>query len=225
MKISVLIPFRSQDPQRIALWNYLRPQWEALAPDVELCSTTDTDDPEQTFSIARGMNRCRQLATGDVLLVHGADQLPPRPDTWARIRSTMKTAPWMWVYSHWMQVQPWPTRIILAGADPYQAAIGPTFDHNWAVCAVRPDVWDAIGGFDERFIGWGPEDVAFHTMLRVLYPDGSDAGEGVMYALWHPPAPRDHLQRNQELVGEILVAAMGGPDALREYLAGREVPA
>lgn len=226
MKVSVLIPFRSQDPQRIKLWNYLRPQWEALAPDVELCTTTDTDDPTQTFSIARGMNRCRAMATGDILLVHGADQLLPTPETWDRIRATMRTAPWMWVYAQWMAVQPWSTRIILeSGGDPKHLVLGPTFEHNWAIVAVRPDVWDEIGGFDERFVGWGPEDVAFRTVLRGMYPEGSDVGEGVMYALWHAQAPRDHLERNTELCREITEAAGRGREALREYLAARAVRA
>lgn len=221
MKISVLIPFRSADPHRVKVWDYLRPQWEALAPDVELCTTTDTDDPTQPFSFARGVNRCRKLATGDVLLVHGADQLLPTAETWARIRRVMRTAPWMWVYSHWMEIQPLPTRLILAGADWRHVAHGPVWDHNWAIVAVRADVWDAIGGYDERFVGWGPEDVAFRTVLRRLYPDGVDQGEGVMYALWHPPAPRDHLAANQQLMHETLAAAEQGADALRDYLASR----
>jgi hypothetical protein len=30
------------------------------------------------------------------------------------------------------------------------------------VLAIRRDLWDTVAGFDERFIGWGHEDRAFH---------------------------------------------------------------
>lgn len=216
MKISVLIPFRSNDPQRIRLWNWLRPQWEAL--DVELCSTVDSDDPTATFSFARGANRCRAMATGNVLLVHGADQLPPDESTWARIRSTMAWAPFMWVYAQNMDLGPWVTRLILQGCHPDLLPPGPVFNYGEAIYAVRADVWDEVGGLDERFVGWGPEDAAFRLLLSHLYPDGVTQGEGIMRALWHEWAPRDLTKKNYDIYEqEYLPAAAAG--RMREYWA------
>lgn len=217
MKISVLIPFRSTDPQRIRLWNWLRPQWESLS-DVELCSTADADDPDERFSFARGANRCRNLAIGDVLLVHGADQLPPTPQAWDRIRQVMAERPWMWVYAETLECDAWSTRLILEGHPPDAIAAGRLLDHNFAVYAVRADVWDAVGGLDERLIGWGPEDAIFRLVLRNLYPDGLDQGEGVMRALWHEPAPKDRLAVNNGFYDEYMNAINAG--RLREYLQG-----
>jgi hypothetical protein len=61
-----------------------------------------------------------------------------------------------------------------------------------ALLGVRADVWDDLRGYDERFIGWGPEDCAFHYVLRTLYPAGCDnPTEGLFQSLWHPPTSRD----------------------------------
>lgn len=219
VKISVLIPFRSSDSYRMAAWTFLRPQWEALASDgVELCSTTDTDNHEERFSFARGANRCRAMASGDVLLVHGADQLLPDAATWARIRVTMQAAPWMWVYASWQELDRLASRRIIRGHDPNEVASGPVWDHNYAVYAVRADVWDEVGGLDERLVGWGPEDALLRLILRRLYPDGVDQGHGLMRALWHPQAPRDLTPRNHGFYEETLAAANCGPEALRRYL-------
>lgn len=216
--ISALIPFRSADPQRIALWDFLRPQWEAL-PGVQLCTTADTDDPPARFSYARGANRCRALATGDVLLVHGADQLPPNRATWARIRSEMAMRPWMAVYAATLEIGQWPTRLILQGFDPDRLEAGRTLDHCVPILALRPDVWDDLGGMDERHVGWGGEDLVFRLALRALYPDGNDVGQGTMRALWHEPAPRDLAAANHDFYLEYMAAFEAG--RMREYL--REV--
>lgn len=219
MKISVLIPFRSADPQRVALWNLLRPQWEALGPDIELCSTSDGGGLGDRFSFARGANRCRELATGDVLLVHGADQMLPDPATWQRIRATMAAAPWMWVYKETLEVDAWPTRLMLQGCSPAMVPmVGRLLDHCYAIYALRADVWDDVGGLDERLVGWGPEDAIMRRVLRAPYPDGVDQGEGVMRALWHEPAPRDRVPVNHGFYEETLTAADGGPEVLRRYL-------
>jgi hypothetical protein len=58
------------------------------------------------------------------------------------------------------------------------------------VVVPRP-LWDAVGGFDERFEGWGGEDDAFHAACRALC--GTERLRGVAWHLWHEESPwRDH---------------------------------
>jgi GT2 family glycosyltransferase len=54
-------------------------------------------------------------------------------------------------------------------------------------CAVRRDVYEAIGGHDEDFVGWGGEDVEFLDRLETR-----NVFRGAWMPaihLWHPPAP------------------------------------
>ena len=52
------------------------------------------------------------------------------------------------------------------------------------VSALHRELWDEIGGFDERFQGWGFEDLCFmHAAGQV----GSvNRVPGIVYHLWHP---------------------------------------
>jgi N-terminal domain of galactosyltransferase len=54
-------------------------------------------------------------------------------------------------------------------------------------CIVVPrELWDEIGGFDERFVGWGGEDNAFWRAAEIRR--GSvERIPGAAFHLWHPP--------------------------------------
>jgi hypothetical protein len=60
---------------------------------------------------------------------------------------------------------------------------------SWSCCIVIPRaVWDDLGGFDERFRGWGFEDMALQSIVVGLY--GHERIAGDVYHLWHPIARR-----------------------------------
>jgi hypothetical protein len=212
--ISVLIPWRSDDPARVEAWAYLRGLWAQA--DVELCSTSDGLDGR--FSYAAGANRCRTLATGEHLLLYGADQLPPTPGKLDWIRQRLKAMPWTGVYAETRVYSRRATRKIMDGL-PLSAlrnmfATAPVAE---GIIAVRADVFDDLRGMDERFRGWGAEDVAFRFALKTLHPSGELAGEGISHTLFHEPQPWDELTtaNNQLFVKYQLAAAAG---RLREFL-------
>ena len=68
-----------------------------------------------------------------------------------------------------------------------------------SVIAVPKTLWDAIGGFDEGFCGWGCEDNAFWIAATLL--GGAECGDptaagkplrvdGAAYHLWHEKASK-----------------------------------
>jgi hypothetical protein len=53
---------------------------------------------------------------------------------------------------------------------------------------VRSGAFAEVGGFDQRFTGWGHEDDAFYYSLRRKYPLGRIRREpGLIRHLWHNP--------------------------------------
>jgi len=64
-----------------------------------------------------------------------------------------------------------------------------------SVVAVPRRLWDAVGGFDEEFCGWGCEDNAFWLAAGIVGGHGKANGNpsrisGPAYHLWHPPATK-----------------------------------
>lgn len=58
---------------------------------------------------------------------------------------------------------------------------------SWAGCVVVPRVaWESVGGYDERFTGWGHEDVAFRLALDYQWRKHDRIHGGYVMHLWHP---------------------------------------
>ena len=212
--ISVLIPWRSQDPQRVAVWDFLRHLWAGV--DVQLCVTDD--GLQGRFSYAAGANRCRQFATGDMLLLYGADQMPPTPEKLDWIRERLARMPWTGVYAQTRVYSEFATRMLMVGSPlarfEHQSITAPVAE---GIVAVRADVFDDVGGMDPRFRGWGAEDVAFRFALKTLHPTGDLVGEGMSHTLFHHAEPWDELTTaNNKLFIQYQAAAAQG--RLREFL-------
>lgn len=62
---------------------------------------------------------------------------------------------------------------------------------------------DAVGGFDERYTGWGYEDSDLVVRLtrHGLHIRRGPADTAVLH-LWHPDSPRDNADRNRALLEE-----------------------
>jgi len=64
---------------------------------------------------------------------------------------------------------------------------------------VTGELWTRLGGFDERFVGYGAEDTDLAWRARELGVPLAWFGGGVVYHQWHVPA-RDDRRRIPELV-------------------------
>lgn len=58
-----------------------------------------------------------------------------------------------------------------------------------------------VGGFDERFTGWGLEDSEFAIRLYKLGLKRLDPQfAAICFHLWHPERPRDRYQENNVIL-------------------------
>lgn len=169
MTVSVLIGWRSDDPARIRLWDHCRPLWEQAAGRViQVCVADDgaTDGP---FSRAAAFNRAAAMATGDVFLTWGADHLPNQKAARAAARVAREQG-WSFVFDSCVSYTADETDAILSGIDPATLHGQASHGDVPGILAVRRDVWEAVGGLDERFgAGYGYEDCALRNLLASRY--------------------------------------------------------
>jgi hypothetical protein len=95
---------------------------------------------------------------------------------------------------------------------------------NSRVTIVPESVYEKVGGFDDRFQGWGHEDVAFYACARTV--NGMEQLPGIAYHLWHPlslPKARatPEWREGRDLCDRYLVADRNGWVALKEILDER----
>ena len=189
MTVSVLIPWRSDDPARIRLWDHCRPRWERLAAVVfglELCVADDGAE-SGPFSRARAFNRAFEQSTGDVVVIWGADMLPDYDAVHDSAQVAVQHG-WSLVFDRSAALTPGQTDAVLAGvvwAWPGQLDI--TEGGVPGVLAVRRDAWVAAGGMDERFgADYGYEDCALRNWLDHRYGTHRATKGHTLVCLYHP---------------------------------------
>ncbi len=214
--ISICIPWRSDHGWRETLFEWVLPAWHDTG--FEIC--VGVDDDGGPINVSRALNRARAQATGDVLVVAAADHIPV-PEAALSASRIAAVHGWSPVFAATAGITRDATEKVIAG-EPVNIAASITGQVPFctALLAVRRDVWDAVGGWDERFHGWGCEDTAFRLTLETLYPDPPWPEPLRTIALWHEAADKGRFDANAALLGEY-IACEGNPDALRSMLLRR----
>lgn len=89
---------------------------------------------------------------------------------------------------------------------------------------IERDDFEALGGFDERFQGWGYEDNAFVAMCDTMLGDHGRVRDAWTIHIWHP-APEEttwrqpNIDANRRLF-ESYEAARGDQDAMMRIIRG-----
>lgn len=205
MKLSVLIPYRPDSEHRARVKECTERFWQTSG--LEVIYASDGGKPGEPFSFSRAINAARKQATGDWFLSYSADALPPSKGLLGFLEQMLTLRPWASCMRGQLRYSHHQTELILRGQPPSSKTIGMpaggiSLGHE-AILAVRADAWDLMRGYDERFVGWGQEDRAWHLALKSVCPDGWDHPTGEFFhTLWHPPVPRTQLTANTFLFQE-----------------------
>lgn len=183
MHVRICVPWAPDNGHRDRLWEYCFQRWLAFDLGWPIVIGSNADEP---------LNRSRarnDAARGDwdVAVFTDADNLPATADQ--VVRAVMRAATdRCQVFAHDLRIglDERTTDELLAGEIdlPDQGA---EMDHNTfsGVWAISRGLWDRLGGFDERFTGWGFEDLSFMYAAETL--SGTVARiPGTLYHLWHP---------------------------------------
>jgi len=221
----ILVGRRADNGWRDHLWAWCERRWLALLPGVPVIE--GVHDGSAPFSLSVASNRAAGYAgkhypEWDVAVYVGADWLAAdarhvREACDAALRSGRLTFAHSttWVLTeeatrNVLHLDPGSPLGLLTERDG--SAHSNTFS---GVVAIPRRLWDAVGGFDERFSGWGGEDLALWAACCAL--SGFDRIEGGVIAhLFHET---DRTLREES-------PSYPANDALmRRYLASKSDPA
>jgi hypothetical protein len=199
VRVVILVPWRTDHDHRERLWRLARSRWEALFPDWPIYEGASPDGP---WNRAAAVNdAARQAGAWDVGLVIDADVMLSRSQVVAAVERAASTGKVTWAHRGWAELTRAATEGLLSDPPPdwpeldfAPSAIKKQTAISWSCCmAVPRKVWDALGGMDERFRGWGGEDTAFAAAVQGLH--GWERIEGIVWNLWHDPSGRQPRTR------------------------------
>lgn len=198
-RISLLVPFHSDKAEREANWNWLHAYWKQHLPDAEIIVQ---DNLEVPFCKTAAVNAAFRRSHGDVIAIVDADcfiDAAVIEKCAARIREARTWGERLWFipYRRFYRLTGVATRRLMLGdlrplTDPpvpfdHEHQHDPAMGHHYAaLIQILPrEAFEAVNGMDERFKGWGGEDVSFMYAVDTLYGKHRTI-DAPVYHLWHP---------------------------------------
>lgn len=215
MRVVFLVPRREDHGHRDRLWAACRARWEALFPEWPIVEGHHDDGP---WNRAAALNEAARLAGDwDVAVVIDADVMLEPWQAREAVGRAARTGKAVWGHRRWRDLTQEATERLLDLPGQLLAPdlgwLGPDVRKetplSWSCCiAVPRAAWERVGGFDERFRGWGGEDRAFAEALVALVNGGRSEDErvdGVVWNLWHPRGHRA-IERTPDYVSNMRLA-------------------
>lgn len=190
MRTVVLVPRRSDSGRRDVLWAWLTARWADEHPDWEVFEGHHDDG---LFNRSAAINAASRAAgKWDTAVIADADSFCGADQLEAAVDQAATTGTMVIAYTQYCYLNRRMSDAVMAG-----------FTGNWwdgveftlgGACSTMNVVgrkqWNAVGGFDEGFIGWGWEDCAFSVACDAL--GGRSTVPGHVWHLWHPPSPENN---------------------------------
>lgn len=192
MTIAVLVPRRSDGGHRDRLWEFARAWWLRQHPDWPIF---EGESPIGPFNRAAAINdAARKAGDWTVALIIDSDIIA-NPDAVAEIVEVAEATDRFCV-SHTRRVmldEQMTERILDGYVGPWEQRRQRVWTDSCSCCvAVSRTLFDKLGGFDEKFIGWGFEDSAF-ALLATVESGPIYYAPSTLFHLWHPESPEaDH---------------------------------
>lgn len=190
----VLVPYRGGDTFRAVAWAHVQEQLFDFGWPIYV---SDSAGP---WSRAEAINRASlgadEQQPWDIAVIADADTIHNPVDVRRGVVLAAKlqtlVVPWR---TRWKLSQAGTEKFYQHGPSGYTAGDLDMNDHTrvrmppkvrGGTTIVPRSVWDRVGGFDEGFVEWGHEDVAFRMAASTLTPGRLNELLGTVWHLWHP---------------------------------------
>lgn len=202
IKIAVAIPWRTT-PSRVPLLSKVVGWYEDNLPEAEIFYA---DSDHETFNASAARNMGVKMASSyDIIINNDADVIPTLTSLKLGILKVLENNLLCNPYEEVRELTEAGTRSYLDGDILLDDA-----EHNkiigscGGIIIATPSSWNAVGGADESFIGWGYEDAALAVAHRSIMGQDFLSVSGVAYSMYHHPAEKnvDKLIRNRNILQE-----------------------
>ncbi len=229
LKIVLLVPFSSDDPSRIKIWEHVS-KWLQTTLDYPLFigdyGPENTD--QYNHSLARNW-AAQRAGDWDVAVFHDADTVLNPQLIQAGVKIAAESGALTYPYNERWELDFEGTKMLLENeTSNWQAHMrNYTYTRPLGGCMIiRRDLWDDIRGFDTGFVGWGHEDGAFAIACEKISGKTLIRIPGKSLHLEHVFAPGKHREspiyhKNKERINRYL-AAMRQPNATEHLRALRD---
>src|SRR5690606_14366729 len=161
MRVAVLVPWRPDGGWRDRLWEFCRSVWTAEHP----WPIFEGESPDGPFNRSAALNdAAAQAGDWDVAVILDTDVIVDPAAVREAVQRADETGRLVITHSRRIDINRVGTQQILARG---RVSVRPGWRQSvWvesesSCIAVSRRLWDKVGGFDERFRGWGYEDSAF----------------------------------------------------------------
>lgn len=237
IEFPICVPWRSDNGgPRDDLWAFTKWQWEYNFPDCPIYAVDSDLRHKGQFKRAWACNAAVTEALRDdrwpVLVIADADTVMT---DWLYVAEAVKYAQdhraLCYAHEQRYMLGPHDTAHLLSNGtflrNPTQAygsidpvTTGPHPNTYSGVLAVNIELWVDVRGFDQRFVGWGFEDLAFMHACGTM--GELQRAPGTCLHLWHPTKVEEREEQPHYLdnwaVWNKYTAAAGNPVAMRAVI-------
>lgn len=221
MSVSLIVPFRGGNSERQRNWDWLRARYETLHPEWEIIVHPGA---EGEWRKGTAVNPAVAQASGDVVVIADADVVIPDEALCQAIRE-LDDAPWVVPHRRVYRLTRKATVSLIEGKvvmKEEHVRYLRTLKRHWAPPGGGMAIMrrEHFAGVDERFVGWGGEDISFARAMDTLVGPHRRL-EAIMLHLWHRPMPRRSRNRaslESERLAGLYFEANGDPVAMNALM-------
>ncbi len=216
--MTVIVPWR-ESPSRVPAFEALQRWYAEYLPEFDLRTVDATDG---IFNLAACRNvGVAALSSDEVVVINDADTLPEPAALREAVAAAATSGLVHLPYTEYRWLGESGTAQVMAGREVSECTVEQVVETACSgVYVTTRRTWDAHGGQDERFRGWGFEDAAWYLAHETLLGAAPVRHAGRVYALSHVAEIRagTHYDANASLMERYRDAA-GDPTAMDQLVS------